>query len=98
MKKEHLFHFSEAAADCLTCACENRENLSGQSLLSKTRSLTAVGVLAAVLVDESPEHLEILQGARIAIRDQRDWCMEKGPFRQRCAIKVHLQEPANDPS
>jgi hypothetical protein len=98
MKKEHLFHFSEAAADCLTCACENRENLSGQSLLLKTRSLTAVGVLAAVLVDESPEHLEILHSARTAIREQRDWCMANGPFRRHCAITRHLQEAANDAS
>ena len=87
MKKEHLVHLSDAAADCLTCACANKENRTARMLLSTTRSLSAVGVLAAVLIDESPEHLEILHSARDAIREQRDWCLENGPFRRGCVIK-----------
>ncbi|HET7706787.1 MAG TPA: hypothetical protein VFM36_11920 [Thermoanaerobaculia bacterium] len=88
MKKDHLVHhLSDASTACLSCACENRYNFSARHLLMKTEALSSVGVIAAVLIDESVEHLELLKLARKAIREQREWCEENGPFRpSRCNV------------
>lgn len=89
MRKDHIVHhLSDTSTECLTCACENRENLAASQLLEKTEALSSVGVIAAVLIEESPEHLELLRLARKAISEQRAWCHEHGPFRQnRCIVR-----------
>lgn len=89
MRKEHLVHhLSDASTECLSCACENPDNLAARQLLAATEALSSVGVIAAVLIDESPEHLELLRVARKAITEQRAWCHDHGPFRpQRCVVR-----------
>lgn len=53
----------------------------------ETEALSSVGVIAAVLIDQSMEHLELLKLARKAIREQREWCEVNGPFRpSRCNV------------
>jgi len=71
---------------CLTCACENRENHAAKELLAKADALSATGVVAAIFLADSNQHLDLTERARRAIAEQREWCDRHGPFQTRCPI------------
>jgi hypothetical protein len=76
-------HLPERAAACLTCACEDPRNATARILLRHTCSLSVTGVLAAILIADSSEHVDIVNLARTAIEEQREICREHGPFKSR---------------
>ena len=85
MRRHPPRHLPERAAACLTCACEDRRNATARILLRRTCSLSVAGVLAAILIADTSEHVDIVSLARTAIEQQREVCREQGPFMsQRC--------------
>lgn len=85
MARDRITHIPERAAACLACACEDRRNRSARQLLKATNALSAIGVLAAIVISASEEHRTIVDLARTAIHEQREICRESGPFHtQRC--------------
>lgn len=82
MTRSHRIRYlTEHAIQCLACACANIENFAGRELLQLTDALSSSGVLAAVFIDDSHEHEDIVRLAREAIQEQRMWCGVNGPFR-----------------
>ena len=71
---------------CLTCACENRENRAATELLAQADALSATGVVAAIFLANSDQHMDLTERARRAIGEQREWCDRHGPSLARCPI------------
>lgn len=77
---DHHRHLPEQSRNCLTCACENRNNSPARDLLEATGAMSINGILAAVFMADSEEHAALVALAREAIARQREWCMGSGPL------------------
>lgn len=78
----------DQATICLVCACENRENGSASSLLTRTGAQSATGVIAAIFLAPREERWILTEHARCAVGLQREWCDRHGPFDpHRCTVE-----------
>jgi hypothetical protein len=70
------------SAECLGCACQDRENRPAHKLLRKAEASTIIGLLAAMCLADSVERAELVNLMREAIFDQRERCVLR--MRRRC--------------
>lgn len=94
MSSRRIDDLPEHSANCLNCACENRDNRAAQRLKETTSAHTVTGVVAATYLATGDQHTQILWMTRAAINEQRSWCELRGPFRPEfCRIRRNSHEP-----
>jgi hypothetical protein len=73
---------STRSAECLGCACQDRENGAAHKLLREAEASTVIGVLAAMCIVDPAGRVELVNLMREAIFDQRKRCVLR--MRARC--------------